>query len=121
MIEEGILMMNDMDNSQRLVLPKSLRGLVYQHLHVDMGHIGAEKVYLIAKPKFYWPGMENDITDFINGSCPCLVQRKPHSLKKAPLQPIVTTVPMELVAIDFMTTLRDLLMHTPREIRVLPQ
>jgi transposase InsO family protein len=98
---EGVLVKDNGTDSQQVVLPKSMRQSVYQNLHVDMGHLGPEKVYAMAKRRVFWPGMERDITEFINQSCLCLIQKKPHSQKKAPLQPIITTVPMELLTIDF--------------------
>ena len=99
--EEGVLVKDNGIDSPKVVLPKSMRQSVYQNLHVDMGHLGPDKVYAMAKQRTFWPGMERDITEFINESCLCLIEKKPHLQKRAPLQPIITTVPMELLTIDF--------------------
>lgn len=55
-----------------------------------------------ARERFYWPHMRKDIDHFINHRCSCLKQRKPNTLTRDPLHPIVTTSPFELVSIDFL-------------------
>ena len=30
-----------------------------------MGNLGGGKVYQLAKDRFYWPGMEKDLKDYI--------------------------------------------------------
>ena len=99
--KDGVLVRDGQEGHQ-IVLPKSMRSIVYQSLHVDMGHMGPEKVYGMAKTRVYWPGMESDITNFINKNCLCLMQKKPHVQQKAALHSIITTMPMELVTIDFL-------------------
>ena len=98
--DDGILLRKNKENNQ-IVLPKKMRNMIYQKLHIDMGHLGTEKVLALARKRVYWPNMEKDITNFINGSCLCLMQRRPHTTRKAELQSIITTLPMELVAVDF--------------------
>ena len=98
--EEGVLVRRSKGNEQ-IVLPKSMRKTIYQKLHVDMGHLGKDKVLHLAKQRVYWPAMEEDIAKFINESCVCLMQRKPSASKKAELQSIITSLPMELIAVDF--------------------
>ena len=70
----------------QIVIPPSLRNLVYQELHEKMGHLGGERVYQIRKERFHWPGMEKDIKDYIKNKCTCLSQRKPHVLQQATLE-----------------------------------
>ena len=45
--------------------------------------------------------MQADIEFFIGNMCQCLKQRAPVTKTHAPLQPIMTTSPFELVSIDF--------------------
>ena len=45
--------------------------------------------------------MQSDIEFFIGNVCRCLKQRVPVTKTRAPLQPIMTTSPFELVSIDF--------------------
>ena len=46
--------------------------------------------------------MQRDITHFVTWVCSCLTQRRPNLPTRAPLQPIVTNVPFELISIDYL-------------------
>eukprot|EP00795_Rhopilema_esculentum_P009653 gene9653-17414_t len=80
----------------------ALRTLVYDELHVKMAHIGAEKVVQLTRERFYWPHMQRDITDFITRNCRCLKQKPPTFKQREPLQPIITSAPLEIVSVDYM-------------------
>ena len=67
-----------------------------------MGHLGGERVYQLAKARFYWPGMEKDIKDYIKNKCTCLSQRKSPVLPQAPLGTIKSSEPMDIVETDFL-------------------
>ena len=71
---------------------------MYNELNEEMGHLGSDKVVGLARQRFYWPYMQADIEFFIGNVCQCLKQR---AKTRAPLQPITTTSPFELVLIDF--------------------
>ena len=86
----------------QLVLPKTFHSLVYKELHQEMGHLGAERVLQLARERFYWPYMQRDITHFVTRVCSCLKQRRPNISTRAPLQPIVTNAPFELISIDYL-------------------
>ena len=98
---DGILTRISGQNTQ-IVLPRALRSLVYDELHVKMGHIGAEKVVQLTRERFYWPHMQRDITDFITRKCRCLKQKPPSVRQREPLQPIITSAPLEIVSVDYM-------------------
>ena len=93
---------NGMNGEMQVVLPVSMRKLVYKHLHVDMGHLGSERVLEMARKRVYWPKMEEDVNNFIHKKCACLLEKRPHQQLKAPLQSIYTSTPMELITIDFL-------------------
>ena len=86
---------------QQIVLPKNFHRMVYKELHEEMGHLGTEKVINLARQCFYWPYMQSDIEFFIGNVCQCVKQKIPATKTQAPLQPITTTSPFELVSIDF--------------------
>ena len=67
-----------------------------------MGHLGAPRVVQLARERFYWPNMEDDITHFVTKVCPCLKQRRPNLSTRAPLHSVTTSYPFELVSIDFL-------------------
>jgi len=85
----------------QLVLPLKLRNLVYKELHQEMGHLGADRVYQLARERFYWPHMERDIIHYVTKVCPCLKQRRPNLPARAPMQCIMSSSPFELISIDF--------------------
>jgi transposase InsO family protein len=83
------------------ILPAKYRSLVFRELHEKMGHLGPERVFNLARERFYWPGMKNDIEHFITHVCSCVKQRKPTFTNREPLHSISTSAPFELVSIDF--------------------
>lgn len=86
----------------QLVLPREFHPLVYKELHQDMGNLGAERVLQLARERFYWPYMQRDITHFVNRVCSCLKQRRPNISTRAPLQPVITNAPFELISIYYL-------------------
>ena len=76
--------------------------MVFRELHQEMGHLGAPRVVQLARERFYWPNMEDDITHFVTKVCPCLKQRRPNLSTRAPLHSVTTSYPFELVSIDFL-------------------
>ena len=98
--DEGLLYYKSGPHN-RLVLPKHLHRKVYQELHENMGHLGAERVINLARERFYWPFMRTDITHYVNNVCRCLKQKKPTTHTRAPMQTINTTAPFQLVSLDF--------------------
>lgn len=85
----------------QIVLPKQYRKRVYEELHENMGHLGADRVIELARECFYWPFMRADFTHYVTKVCQCLKQRKPAVHFNAPLQPIISTGPFQLVSMDF--------------------
>ena len=86
----------------QIVLPNKYHRLVIKALHEDMGHLGAECVFDLARQRFFWSRMQADIEHFIQNLCSCIKQRRPVVPTRAPLQPIVTTSPFEMISIDFL-------------------
>ena len=69
--------------------------------HDNMGHLGIERTTSLLRDRFYWPSLVEDIEIHIR-SCPHCLRFKMQP-GKAKLNPIVTTRPMELVHIDYLT------------------
>ena len=98
----GVLRRRGGSSGNQLVVPKVRRMLIYTQLHKEMGHLGPDRVFGLAKNRVYWPKMYSDIKKFINEQCNCLSQKKPHIRHEAPLQTISTSAPMEMVAIGYL-------------------
>ena len=69
--------------------------------HDDVGHLGIERTTSLLKDRFYWPGMEDDIEEYIK-TCPRCLKFKAIP-ERAELNIIDVTRPLELVHIDFLT------------------
>jgi len=89
----------------QLVLPESLRREVFFALHDDLGPQGRDRTLSLVRERFYWPSMDSDVAAWIR-SCDSCIRRKTLP-DRAGLVPIVTTVPMEIVSIDFLSLERS--------------
>lgn len=86
----------------QLVIPEVYRELAFQEIHRDTGHPGKDKTLWLARQRFFWPGLEKEISQKVE-NCPRCIRRKTPSKPFAQLVPIETTHPMELVCIDFLS------------------
>ena len=64
-LEDGVLKRRTAKYVQ-IVLPETFRKLVYEELHVKLGHLDPDRVFESAKKRFYWPRMKKDIDKFVN-------------------------------------------------------
>ena len=86
----------------QIIVPRQLRPLILKELHENMGHLGVDRTQDLAKERFYWPHMQRDVEHHIGHVCQCVKQKTPTLKTRAPLKPITTTLPFELIAIDFL-------------------
>ena len=56
----------------QIVIPPSLKWLIYQKFLKNIVHLRAERSYHVAKSRVYCPNIKNDIKFFIENECPCL-------------------------------------------------
>jgi len=89
------------DERLQLVLPEALRVEVFNALHDDLGHQGRDRTVSLFKERFYFPGMDGYIADMVR-KCQRCIRRKSKSTS-AELTPIVSTAPMEVVCVDFLS------------------
>jgi len=88
--------------SKQLILSSKYKPLVYSELHVKMGHLGKDRTIQLAKQRFYWPKMEEDISYFVTNICQRIKSKKPNLNITAPMKTITSTRPLELVGLDFL-------------------
>lgn len=86
----------------QLVLPQECRTDVLVSLHDQMGHMGIERTLDLVRNRFYWPRMANDVQTKVK-TCERCIKRKTLPERAAPLVNIITSHPLELVCIDFLT------------------
>ena len=78
-VQEDILYRQKQQQPRQLILPSKLKPLVYNELHVNMGHLGTDRTTELIKSRFYWPLMDDEIKYFITQVCPCVKRKKaPH-------------------------------------------
>jgi transposase InsO family protein len=92
----------DEEEKCQLVLPLEHVPIVLEAMHNDMGHPGRDRTTSLVKDRFYWSGMSQDITTWIE-ECDRCIRRKSSTIQRAPLVNITTTSPLELVCMDFLT------------------
>ena len=98
LLENGVLFRKTI-NYKQIVLPKRLHSIVFKELHNNMGHLG--RVWELARKRFYWPNMRRDIELYVQKQCRCVMSKKKNSPDRAPLVPITSSHPFELVSVDF--------------------
>lgn len=92
---DGILWRQTKSRLQ-LVLPAKFKQLLYQELRIEMGHLGADRVVELARSRFYWPYMQEEIEYFITNKCHCIQQNKRRIPPKTLMESIATTTLLRL-------------------------
>ena len=82
----------------QLVVPKAYRARALAGCHDDVGHQGRMRTISLLRERFFWPGMQEEATQYVVKSSRCL--RRKTTPQVAPLQPIYVTQPLELVHMD---------------------
>ena len=85
------------------ILPSHLVPVVLSKLHNDLGHLGRDRVLASLKERFFWCGMTHDVENWISRCTRCVCSKAPSLPHSAPLVPISTTQPLEIVCMDFLS------------------
>lgn len=105
-LHRGVLFREVVTNGEtfkQLVLPIKLRREVLHTIHNDLGHPGRDRTLSLLRDRFYWPGVTRDAEEWVKVCDRCVRAKTPGNVLRAPLVNIVTTQPMEMVAMDFLT------------------
>eukprot|EP00794_Sanderia_malayensis_P003906 gene3906-biopygen3342 len=88
---------------RQLVVPKLQVGqiLMRMHDHQLSGHPGFFRTYRKVQQKYFWPKMKSDIKRHIRHCEECAKFKSPKPAGKTPLKSIVTSRPLQVVAMDF--------------------
>ena len=108
-LENGILYRNTVlngENVKQLVLPYSYREFVLKQLHDNVGHQGQDRILSLVRSRFFWPGFESDVEKKVK-TCERCIKRKTFPKTSTELVNIVSSEPMELVCIDFLSSERS--------------
>lgn len=104
-LKSGVLYRKRQDGANtilQLVLPMELRAFALRSLHDDMGHMGVERVLDLVQARYFWPKMAASFEKKIR-TCDRCVRRKALPGRAAPLANILTSRPLELVCMDFLS------------------
>ena len=85
----------------QLVLPLKYRTIALKGVHEELYHVGLEEGLNQLSSRFYWPFMNAELEAKIRTCMRCVM--KGARPQKAPMKTIVTTYPLELLSIDYLT------------------
>ena len=91
---------------QQLVVPLSYRDEIFKALHSDLGHQGRDRTVSLIKQRFFWPGIDSFVKENVS-QCDRCIRRKTKTDKSAELVNIVSTMPMEIVCLDYLSLERS--------------
>ena len=110
-LRKGVLFRKSLgvDDKQRfqLVLPSAHRDEALRGIHDDVGHPGFDRTMDLARARFYWPRLQSTIEEKCR-TCERCIRRKARAVTAAPLVNIKTSMPMELMCMDFLSIEPDL-------------
>ena len=81
------------------VVPKAHRTVALNGCHRDAGHQGHDHTLSLLQECFWWPGMAKQMRQVIKACRHCLQYEG--NTPKAPLCPIVSTAPLDLLHVYF--------------------
>ena len=83
----------------QIVVPASLRSEV---LHNHAGHLGVKRTTGSVKTRFYWPGYDTDISQWVLSCQECQQRNSPAIKPRAPLGTLQASYPFEHLSWDIM-------------------
>ena len=100
-VNDGVLY-RVVEGKDIVVLPQHLIDKILSMSYSDLGHQGRDRTLDLCQARFYWPGMAKDVQDFITKCDRCSRAKAPKLPGKAPLHPIVSTEPLDIVCMDYL-------------------
>ena len=94
--------MSDRSSLYQLALPQQYKSTVIKGLHDDFGHLGYDRTLDLARNRFFWPKMAQDIQLWCERCKRCCLRKTPSTKTRVPLVNINTSEPMELLCIDYL-------------------
>ena len=89
-------------NSLTIVATESLLKRALLEFHDNMSHQGIERTLGLIKQRFYWVGMDNTVSEYIN-NCDVCTRAKRNKNNVEVMHALRASKPREIVAIDFTT------------------
>jgi hypothetical protein len=86
---------------------QELKSLILLEMHKVpyAGHLGYQKTIFAVKKQYYWPGMKNEVADFIARCLECQKVKAEHRHSAGLLHPFpIPEWKWEVITMDFITT-----------------
>ena len=106
-VKDGLLWqvyksMDGTTTTLKLIVFGKYRQQIVQELHSGAldGHLGADKMHGSVKEHFHWPGYWNEVRLHCETCTSCSTRKTSAPKRQAPLQPIQSGYPLEIVAMD---------------------
>ena len=103
--KEGVLYRTSSDNHGnkhlQLLLPSSIRSELLRGVHDQCGHQGLERTEQLVRERCWWPGLHQDVKQYVSECERCVVAKGPYLPVKTPMTSVVATKPLEVLAMDF--------------------
>ena len=104
-IEKGILY--KIENGNKLfIVPKSLKRFILSEYHNENGHMSRDRLLELLKKRFYWKSLRNYVEKWVTNCVQCIKFKAKQPLNHGLLNPIKSTSPFELVALDIVGPFR---------------
>jgi hypothetical protein len=87
------------DDSYQFIVPVAQRKNALNGCHRDAGHQGQYRTVSLLRDRFWWPKMQEDANAMVRGCTRCITFD--HKQDKAPLLPIIVSMPLEMLHVDF--------------------
>ena len=104
LLKDGVLCRTYQPSRQssvvQVVIPVSMRDAVLQQLHDAGGHLGVARTLSKVKERFYWPGYEVDVEQWVKRCEPCQRRNSPPRTFRAELGTITSSYPFEKISWD---------------------
>lgn len=92
----------DVEPCSQILVPKTSAKALWQEYHERGGHPSAERTFAILQRRYFWSGMRRDSAAWAD-ACPHCILYKAGPEARAPLVPIETSYPFQMVGIDFLS------------------
>lgn len=89
------------------IVPDCERRNVLEMCHDTSGHLGVTKTLAKIRQRYYWPGLQRDVHQYIAGCDTCTKRKNLIPRRRAPMQITTCGVPMERIATDILCELPE--------------
>ena len=86
----------------QLLLPAAFQEQALKGVHNDVGHLGLDRSIQLLRQRYYWPFMYASLQKHISRCQQCILRKTPPN-QRAPLVNVVTSQPLELLCMDFLS------------------